>query len=46
MLRLAGYPKRMSDLPNRSEWWELKNQFLVTRLRYQATCYGAESSMR
>ncbi len=37
MLRLAGYPKRMSDLPNRSEWWELKNQFLVTHLRYSAS---------
>ncbi len=37
MLRLAGYPKRMSDLPNRSEWWEFKNQFLVTHLRYSAS---------
>jgi len=37
MLRLVNYPKRTSDLPNRSEWWELKNRFLVTHLRYSAS---------
>lgn len=37
MLRLINYPKRLSDLPNRSEWWELKNRFLVAHLRYSAS---------
>lgn len=37
MLRLIKYPKRTSDLPNRAEWWELKNRFLVAHLRYSAS---------
>lgn len=37
MLRLVGYPKRISDLPNRAEWWELRNRFLVAHLRYSVS---------
>ncbi|MCS7185489.1 MAG: sugar-binding domain-containing protein [Armatimonadota bacterium] len=32
ILRLRGY--RLSDIPNRHEWWEKKNRFLVAHLRY------------
>lgn len=37
MLRLVNFPKRLSDLPNRSEWWEMRNRFLIAHLRYSAS---------
>jgi len=37
LLKMTRPEKRLSEIPKRAEWWEVKNRFLVAHLKYAAS---------